>query len=294
MLPENRIVYGIHSITPYRLVDRLYYGTLKVLGASSLNISSEFEDLYGGSQSYPWAVEPKNISAEFTATVKSLPDFLFELYLGASVTTTAASTTGTFSALANQLGTSAFDASTGIASAAMKTGEEANLKDGCYVVEVVSSTTFDVYLSSDLEAKRGTNLEIQDASMKITASPLTLVTGAAVEIPNTGIELTGGSGTIDLGDVGNTCYFYVSSPHGGLSEISIGSDASIFAEHGQFCLSKKRSNGDTFELELFKVVASGFPIPMEEMAFSIPELTTKLVYDSSTDVVGKIRAKAHA
>jgi hypothetical protein len=48
---------------------------------------------------------------------------------------------------------------------------------------------------------------------------------------------------------------------------------------------------DTFEMELYKVVGSGMPIPFEEQTFAIPELAMKLVYDSVEDKVATIRAK---
>jgi hypothetical protein len=291
----NRINYGIHSITPMRISDGLPYGILKVVGGGTLTLSSEFEELFGGSNKFAWAVEAKTISSEWTATVKTMPDFLFELFLGASVQTTVASATGTVGALANIKGTSAMKATTGIASAAAKTGQEANLKDSVYVVKVVSATTVDVYAMTDIEFKKigATPLSYIDDSLKITVTPLTIAMGAPVEIPNAGVELTGGSGTIAM-VVGDTASFHVFSAHGGISEISIGSAGTLFPEHKQLCLGQKRANGDVFEMEIYRVVGSGMPIPFEEQTFAIPELSMKLIQDSENDIVAKIRAKRGA
>ena len=77
----NRINYGIHSICPFRIDDGLPYGILKVIGGGTMTLSSEFEELFGGSNRFAWAVEAKTISTEWTANVKSMPDFLFELFL---------------------------------------------------------------------------------------------------------------------------------------------------------------------------------------------------------------------
>ena len=63
-LSTNRIVYGIHSIAPYSRTDYTPYGILKVLGGGSMTLSAEFEDLFGGSNRYAWASEPKTISSE--------------------------------------------------------------------------------------------------------------------------------------------------------------------------------------------------------------------------------------
>ena len=118
-LSDNRIVYGIHSICPYRRSDGLPYGILKVIGGGTLSLSAEYEDLFGGSNKFAWASEAKTLTSEFTATVKSMPDFLFELFLGATVATTAASALGTVGTITNKLGTSMV-AATGIASVGAK------------------------------------------------------------------------------------------------------------------------------------------------------------------------------
>ena len=46
-LSADRIAYGIHSMAPYRRSDDLPYGILKVIGGGTINLSAEFEDLFG-------------------------------------------------------------------------------------------------------------------------------------------------------------------------------------------------------------------------------------------------------
>jgi len=290
----NRINYGIHSICPFRISDGLPYGILKVLGGGTMTLSSEFEELFGGSNKFAWAVEAKTISSEWTATVKSMPDFMFELFLGASVASTVASAAGTVGDFANVSNTSVLQAAAGIASVQAKAGSTVDLKDGIYIIKAVSPTTVDVYGLSDLEFKKlgaVNSLSFIDEALKVNAAPLTITTGgAATEILGLGVEMLGGSGAIGMA-VGDTARFSVRSAHAGLSEISIGSASTIFPEHKQLCLGQKRANGDTFEMELFRVVGSGMPIPFEEQTFAIPELAMKLVQDSVEDKVAVIRAK---
>jgi len=289
----NRINYGIHSIAPFRISDGLPYGILKVLGGGTMTLSSEFEDLFGGSNKFAFAVESKTIDAQWTANVKSLPDFLFELFLGASVSTTAASALGTVDGFANVLNASVLDASTGIATVTAKSGSEEDLKDGVYIIKAVSATTVDIYGLTDIEFKKlgATNdLSYIDEELKINAAPLSIVASSATEIVGLGVEMNGGGGVIGM-TVGDTARFHVNSAHNGVSEISIGSGATVFPEHKQLCLGQKRANGDVFEMELFKVVGSGMPIPFEEQTFAIPELAMKLVQDSEEDKVAVIRAK---
>ena len=137
-------------------------------------------------------------------------------------------------------------------------------------------------------------LSYLDDKLKVNDTPLAVVTsGAATEIVGLGVDIIGGSGTIAM-TVGDTARFSVRSAHNGLSEINIGSDSTTFPEHRQLCLGGKRANGDTMELELYKVVGSGFGVPFEEQAFAIPELSMKLIYDSCEDKVATIRAKRGA
>lgn len=287
-LSNDFIAYGIHSLVPYRRSDKLPYGIFKVLGGGTISLSAEFEDLFGGSNKYAWASEAKTISAEFSAVVKSMPDFLFEVFLGATVNNTAASATGTVEAIANFNGTSVVDASTGIASATVKAGSEADLKAGIYVVKAVTATTVDVYCMTDIEFSNGTDIVFQDDDLKITASALTITASTAVEIPDTGVELTGGSGTIGM-TADDTAVFKVAAAHGGISEVIIGKSSAVFPEHGEVALAAKRSNGDMLEIDIHKAVGAGFPVALEETVFSIPELTVKLLYDNCLNRIATFR-----
>jgi hypothetical protein len=287
-LSNDFIAYGIHSLVPYRRADKLPYGIFKVLGGGTISLSAEFEDLFGGSNKYAWASEAKTISAEFTATVKSMPDFLFEVFLGATVNTTAASATGTVDGFENVKGASVLEASTGIATATVKSGSEADLKAGIVVVKAVTATTVDAYYMTDIEFSNGNDLEYIDDSLKINATPLTITASTAVEIPNTGVELTGGSGTIGM-TADDTAVFKVAAAHGGISEIIIGKSSATFPEHGEVALAAKRSNGDMLEIDIHKAVGAGFPVALEETVFSIPELTVKLLYDNCKNRIATFR-----
>lgn len=287
-LSNDFIAYGIHSLVPYRRADKLPYGIFKVIGGGTISLSAEFEDLFGGSNKYAWASEAKTISAEFTATVKSMPDFLFEVFLGAEVNTTAASATGTVDGALNVKGTSVLESTTGIASASAKAGSEADLKAGKIVIKAVSPTTVNAYYMTDIEFSNGNDLEYIDDSLKINETPLTIAMGAAVEIPNTGVELNGGSGTIAM-VADDTMVFNVAAAHGGISEIIIGKSSATFPEHGQIALAAKRSNGDMLEIDIHKAVGAGFPVALEETVFSIPELTVKLLYDNCKNRIATFR-----
>ncbi|MCP3684536.1 MAG: hypothetical protein GY861_17865 [bacterium] len=291
-LSSNRIVYGIHSMAPYRRTDGLPYGIFKVIGGGTISFAAETEKLFGGSNKFAWASESKTIDSTFTSTVKSMPDFLFELYLGATATQTAAATLGTIvDAAANKNGTSVIDATTGIASVTIKSGSEADLKDGSYVIKAVSATTVDVFVMSDIAFDKGTDAVYENDLLKITATPITVVASTAADIPNFGLEITGGSGTIGM-TADDTAILKVAAAHGGVSEIVIGKSTTTFPEHGIVALSAKRADGSLFEIEMYKAVGTGFPIALEETVFSVPELTVDLLYDECENAIAKIVATA--
>lgn len=287
-LSAPRIVFGVHSLSPYQRSDRMPYGILKVIGSSSLALTSSVEQLYGGSQRFSWAAESKTFASEMTCKVKAYPGFLFTQFLGGTNVDNAAEPSASVTAIANALGTSAFQATTGIASVAVKAGSEADVKMAKYVVKVVSSSTVDVYMLSDVDAQRGTDLVFVNDALKITASPLTIVASTAVDIPGTGLKLTGGSGTIGM-TIGDTAYFQSRPINTGSSDITIGSAATALPAFGAVILAQKRATGEMFEIEAFNCIATGFPIPMDEMAFSTTEMKVTMVYDAVADAVFKIR-----
>ena len=276
MASNDRIVYGIHSMAPYRRSDHLPFGILKIIGGGTLSLSAEFEDLFGGSNKFAWASEAKTISSEFTATVKSMPDFLFEVYLGASTSTIAAAALGSIvDPAVNVKGTSIVATTSGITGVTVKAGSEADLKDGKYLLLAKGADEVDVYMYTDIAHDKGTDISFEDDLLKITSSTLVVPAGGTVDIPDCGLEITGEFGPIAF-TIGDTAEFRVSAAHGGVSEITVGKSATTFPEHGFVALSAKRSDGSLFEIEVFKAVGSGFPIALEETVFSIPELTIKL------------------
>lgn len=290
-LSSPRIVFGIHNISPYARDTGVPYGILKVVGSASLAMSAAVEQLYGGAQKFAWAAESKTVSSELSAKVKAYPGFLFSAFLGASATDNNAEASGTGSVLINIYGTSVFSATTGVSTATVKSGKEADVKFGNYMIKCTGAAAVDVYALSDVDFARGTDLTYVGDTLKITASPLTVTTGGAVEIPNTGIELTGGSGTIGM-TTGDTAFFTSRPKNSGSTDVIIGAASTTFPAFGAVILAQKRATGEMFEIQAYNCIPTGFPVPMDEFAFSTTELKATCVYDSARDAVFKIRAVA--
>ena len=285
-LSNPRILYGVHSLSPYRRTDKLPYGILKVIGSASIALSSEQELLYAGSNKFPWAAEGKTVSTEFTAKVKAYPDFLFSLFLGATITSNAAEAGGSVNNFANALGTSIKSASNGISGVTVipSTGA-ANLKFGKYVLKATGTSAISIYLYSDIELARGTAGSYTDDTLLV--GTIATVAVGTNDVAALGLRFTG-VGTMAF-VTNDTAIFEVRSPNTASTDMVIGSSALSLPNFGCILLAQKRATGEMFEIDAFNCVGSGLPMSFEEQAFSQPELKMNMLYDSAVDAVMKIR-----
>ena len=287
-LSQPRSFFGVHSVSPYNRSTGEFYGILKVLGGSSISLSGENIELLGGSSKYAWAVEDGKIDSELSLKTREYPDFLFELFLGKAPTAGSAEAAGNASTVTNKYGTSVVNATTGITST-LTVGTAADLKFGKYVIKAASTTTVDVYFSSDEDLARGTNGTYQSDLLKITASPLTVTAATPTAITGFGISFTGGSGTIGL-TAGDTATFQVRPINTKYMTVTIGSASdTVFPEFGCIVMSQKRGSGEMFEIDAVRCKGSGLPVGFNEKAWSEAEIKAKCLYDSSQDAVLIIR-----
>ena len=287
-LANPRIIFGIHSISPYNRTTKLPYGILKVIGSAHLSLSSDIEQLFAGSNKFSWAAEAKTVNSELSCKVKAYPGFLFELFLGATVTDAGVDASGTVST--PSAGTGALiNATTGLASVTIipSTGA-ANLKFGKYALKATSATAVKLYLLSDIDIKRGTDGSYVDDTLEVSGPHTVSDTGGTTDISAYGLRLTGGSGTVAL-TTGDSVMFEVKPPSTSSSSILVGASTTTFPAFGALLMAQKRSTGELFEIDALNCVASGLPIALEEQAFSAPELKMVCFYDSVADAVFKIR-----
>ncbi len=291
-LSNPRIVFGIHSISIRDINTLEPFGIFKVIGDAELALPAGKVDLFGGSSKFKFASETTTIDSTFTASIKTYEDFLFEKFIGAKVTKTSASTTGTIDPIVNQSGTSVVDATTGIASVTLTSSEEKDLKFGGYTVKAVSATTIDIFVDTDINfLSKGADVDYQDDLLKVNATPITIPgTGGTVTLPDFGLTFTGGSGSISF-VIGDTSVFDVVPPHKGFSEILIGQSTIQFPEFRATILAQERATLEIFSIDAFKVKASsGITLPLAEGGYSITGVTFELLFDSQKGGVFKIRA----
>ena len=279
-LSNPRAVYGVHSVAPYSRSTGEFYGIMKVLDGSSISLSAEQVDLYGGSNKYPWASEDGNVSAEMSLKVSQLEDFMFELFLGKAPTATTSETSGNVTTAANKYGSSII-AATGLASVSVLSASKANLKFGRYVLKATGSTDLAVYVSTDIDFGRGTS-ESYDSDLLLVATVTGVSTGANSDIASLGLRLTGGASATAFVS-GDTATFEVRPVNSKTSVVNIGAAADVFPEFGAVLMAQKRSSDELFEIDAYRCKGAGMPINFETKAWNKPEIKAKLLYDSSKD-----------
>lgn len=278
-LSRNYSVFGIHSVCPYNADTFEPYGIFKVLGNLTLNDSEEQIPLVGGSSRYPWEIESGQATTEGSFLVREIPDFTFDPVHGVTATTGSAEASAGVGTIANINGTSLVNASTGIASVGVKSGSEADVKTGLYMVKVVTGTTVDVYSLTDVDATRGTDIEFVNDALKITSSPLTITASTAVTIPSIGLELTGGSGTIGM-TAGDTAWFDARSINSGYTTVTVGASNTTKPNVGLLCAAQKKGNNEIFMIDIMKAKLGGLPFNFTEKAWMENEITFQAAYNS--------------
>lgn len=290
MVTQPRNLFGIHSILFYRRSDRTPYGPpLKVLASGGVDLPADFEDLTGGSEKFVLASEPKTITPEMKVTTKDYADYLYQLFMGATVTKNAAEASGNVGTITNYKGTSVQHATTGITTVAVipSTGA-ANLKFGKIVVVATGASTVNILYSSDIDFRRGTDIQYQNDELEVLAADVTIATGNN-DVASLGLRFTGGAGPIAF-TVGDTAEFDVRPPNAGSSVIDIGDVGTEFPEFGAIIYAQKRGSGEMFEIECYRCIGAGLPMNFEEKVFAQAELTIKVLKDFTLDRVMRIRA----
>lgn len=287
-LTDARISYGVHSVSAYSRTTGEFYGIAKVLGGSSFALNGEQAKLMGGSQKYPWAIEEVSISSELSLKVKQYEDWMFTLFLGKAPTTVVTpDTDGTISTAANKTGSSMIAATGLLTPVVIPTTGAANLKFGKYVIKATGAAAFDVYMSSDIDHNRGTDEEFTN-DLLLVASVTGVSSGGNSDVASLGLRFTGGA-SVTAFVTGDTATFEVCPPYTRAMEVTIGGSADTFPEFGAIVYAKQRSSGEMFEIDIFRLKATGLPFGMEMGAFSEAELKAEAFYDSAKNGVAKFR-----
>ena len=192
MALTTRSIFGIHQFSPYKLATGEFYGTIKCLSGSSMELSGETVKLEGGSSKFPFASESGKISSTLKLKVKEYPAFLFELCFGKAPTENSSVSSGEVVGLADVVGHSITNAISAVAVTASQSA-----KFGKYVLKAVDSHTLAVYCSTDIDFGKGTAVQYTNDSLKI--AEVTIASGSNV-IASLGLTITSGSPSFTSND----------------------------------------------------------------------------------------------
>ena len=279
-LNKPRTSFGFASMTAVSRTTGLTLGMIKV--AQSYDPTSEREqiDLYGGSNPNAWDSADGNISNDIAITLSEFKPLMYEL-AGYTVTKSeAAEVSGNVTVGANNIGATVI-AATGVASVALSTaaGAASNLKEGRYLMTSTSATAVQIYAVSDNDFERGDDLTYVDDTLRITTSALTITQGAVTVIPNIGVALTGGTGTIAM-TPGDVAYFDVRKPNEGYYEYSYGENP-VPIEFDMWLVSQKKSNGEYVLDRYPRVKFNSIPGGMTAKEWTNVDVAVKVLYDST-------------
>jgi hypothetical protein len=262
--------FGVHSAALLDAVTGLPLtkGIVRVLASLEITYSVEKINLKGGSLRGNWATEEGETEASFKMTVREHPQSLF-LANGAVFTETAPSASGTITALNNKKGASVASSVTGISAALIQT--EANAKAGIYIARAITSSTVQLYSTTNMDFTKGVAVEYVDDTLAVLSAPVTISNGANTDIPSLGLRLTGGS-AVNM-TVGDTAIFMVTPKHNGLKAYSLGQPGTISPALTIHAFSKKRGGGGYTQIIMPNVALSDLPLSFTENEFSEIELS---------------------
>ena len=274
--------FGFHQIVAYDPVTQIPYGSAEIVGSAEINRTVELINQTGGSYADPTATDTGAATSEGTLTLKEMPDWLWEVFNGQAATANAAESGGYISTLTNYNGTSVADATTGIASVAIKSGSEALLPFGQWVIEATGADTVKAYPLNSVQFYLN-RVEYADDSLKINTTDFTIVASTATEIVDDNaktlaVEMTGGSGTIGM-TVGDTAIFSTRPINSGSYTASVGGLFENFKEFGLLLHSAVSTKGVMQTMQIYRCVPSGFPVSMTEKAYPEISVTIQPVAD---------------
>lgn len=283
-LKKPRTIFGVHSITPYNRVTGLPYGMARVLQGSTLTLEGDTVKLMGGSNKFAWQSEDGDINASLAFTMSEYPNWLFELFTGATVTEGTAEASGNVANFGNKNGSSVVAAAGLIAPTITTVGDA---KFGKYVLKAVTSTKVELYALSDADFSRGTDGEFENDLLKIDEWDSISASGNHA-VPGFGITLHAGASATALVE-GDTAVFDIRPVNTFNRTVKIGGIADSAPEFGCIVMAQKQGSGALFEIDLFKCKSIGFALGADRKVFAQSEKTVDALYDSEKDGVFTLR-----
>lgn len=281
----KKYIFGIKHAIIYDRDTFVPKGVFEVLGGAAFTREIEKLLLEGGHSNSPYGVEPGAPSNEITMTIREYPNFSFECLDNATVTeSTSEASTGFVDTIANKVGTSVVNATTGIASIAATASEEDEIPFGRLIFVATGADTVDVYLDGDSTSGP---LPIVSDLPKIASNITVLGTGGTVALTDYGITITGGSGAIAL-TTDDTAYAATRPANTKVDTIQI-KDESAVEYVGLVLTLPKTSENEQIIVRYPKVAVSGMSFNATSREFSEFEQSMTPIYDPDEELLYEIQ-----
>ena len=269
MTVPKRTFFSVGGAVCYNRTTKLPLGKIDIVSGSSLELTGELVSLKGGPNPYSWNVAKGYVEPKITLNCKEKPTFLYDLVLGVK-SEKSKNSDGMISDIMNVVGSSlqGDDTITGVTVL-----EKDNLKFGRYVVVAVSATTFDVYLSTNIDQRRGMALTFNDANLlKLNSTPYELADGKNVDITELGITLEVAA-SVDTTDVaaGNSFEFFVVPPTEEFNKTRVSNRIQDIS-FGMYLYSESVDSGRSLIIDVFRCKALGITHALAEKAWDETEL----------------------
>src|SRR4030042_159230 len=174
---QARNIFGIHDVSFLNRADYSITARYRVTGNVAIDMPAEFAELRGGSQLFSWKSAVSSFKPTCSIVGRQISSDIMEMNLSADVTEYGADATGDVILEANKKNASIIDATTGIASITLKSGDEGDAKEGWYLIKCPGAgATVNVYAMSSSDFDRGTKGVMGDDHGLITPSPVTITT----------------------------------------------------------------------------------------------------------------------
>jgi len=267
--------FGIDIVMPYNLVSKQPYGLFRVTQELTSERARESVKLLGGHVDGAWDDEPGEPENPFSMIIREFPDFMYTTFeAGSQTDNSSAEASGNFGTIVNTVGTSVFDAATGIASVAAKAGKEANIPFGKLVFKATAATTVDIYLVGKPQGDGA----FLDKTGKVATGITIPGTSGTVDVDDLGITITGGSGAIAL-VTDDIATLDVRGVNNGNVITSVGANPQV-TKMGMFAVLPKLSDGSLTYIDFHKVsIPSGVPFSAVYREWAEITLTGEILVD---------------
>lgn len=263
---------------------------LRVIADVDGGFSASTTEVEGGTKNFPWAVTITGSKGTIKLKCREHNPDILAISLGGTLTTHTPGD-GAITNTANHYGTTVIS-SAGLASITVKSASKANLKPGLYFGVMTTSSTMDIYASTDQFITDGTDVVFGDDA-KVTSSSITIPStpSATVDCDELGITLTRGTGSMSMTQ-GHACRFFVIPVYTYATEVLFGQATPVYNDY-TVIISGERSMHDGVQDLVMAVFYSckvyGGNIKFTRKGYAESEIEITPQYSTANDAVGFIK-----